>query len=79
MKRLTLMLAAIAGIAAISCESSQASLAARREYVSWIAFCAARGYQANSRTYTVTNEYLHTWCGTYDEQQALINAGIQPY
>lgn len=56
-----------------------AALNARREYVSWMAFCASRGYNANHHTFDVTNEYLDTWCGSVDEEEAFIKAGVEPY
>lgn len=50
-----------------------------RGEISWAAFCAARGYQLDDNTYMATNEYLDTWCGSVEEENAFINAGVKPY
>lgn len=47
--------------------------------ISWSLFCAARGYDTNDLTYPTYNEYLDTWCGSVEEENALINAGVEPY
>lgn len=52
---------------------------AMREDASWNAFCDARGYDRNDDTYPVINEYVDTWCGSADEEAALIAAGVEPY
>lgn len=51
----------------------------QRYYISWISFCANRGYNINDCTYQATNEYLDTWCGSTEEEQAFIKAGVEPY
>ncbi len=61
------------------CTSNKAALDQLRADVSWSAFCAARGYDINDNTYTAVNEYLDTWCGSVDEESALIEAGVEPY
>lgn len=50
-----------------------------RGEISWNAFCDARGYDRNDNTYTAVNEYLDTWCGSVEEETALIEAGVEPY
>lgn len=50
-----------------------------RGELSWKAFCAARGYDFNDNTYPAINEYLDTWCGSAEEEQVFINAGVKPY
>ena len=78
MKKIILTLAVAAMLT--SCTTSkQATTDEQRNYISWIAFCANRGYDINDNTYQATNEYLDTWCGSVDEEQAFINAGIEPY
>lgn len=62
-----------------SCTTNKAALEEQRSYISWVAFCANRGYNINDNTYQATNEYLDTWCGSVEEEQAFINAGVEPY
>lgn len=51
-----------------------------RQYeISWAAFCRAHGYQINNSSYQVNNEYLDTWCGSVEEENALRKAGLNPY
>lgn len=50
-----------------------------RGEISWNAFCDARGYDRNDNTYTAVNEYLDTWCGSVEEENAFIKAGVEPY
>lgn len=50
-----------------------------RSEISWSAFCEARGYDINDNTYLTVNEYLDAWCGSVEEEEALINAGVEPY
>lgn len=71
---LTIVAATISG-----CKSSPAALESRRAEISWSAFCAARGYDLNDNTYPTLNEYLDTWCGSAEEDAALIKAGVKPY
>lgn len=72
---LTLVIAA----ALTGCSSTQTALDRQRAQTSWAAFCAARGYDRNDNTWQVTNEYLDTWCGSVDEENAFIAAGVEPY
>lgn len=78
MKKVTITIAIVAALLS-GCTSSQTALNNRRAEISWAAFCAARGYDLNDNTYQATNEYLDTWCGSADEEAALINAGVKPY
>lgn len=50
-----------------------------RGYISWVAFCASRGYSIDDHTFPATNEYLDTWCGSTEEEEAFIKAGVEPY
>lgn len=77
MKRIILTLAIVAALT--SCKSQQAMLDQRRAEISWNAFCDAHGYDRNDNTYQTTNEYLDTWCGSVNEEAALIAAGVEPY
>lgn len=77
MKKLILILT-VAGIST-SCHTSQGTLEERRADISWAAFCAARGYNPDDNTYMTINEYLDTWCGSAEEEQAFINAGVKTY
>lgn len=78
MKKVTIILAIVAALLT-GCTTSEQALQDRRNYVSWTAFCANRGYNINDNTYPAINEYLDTWCGSVEEEQAFINAGIKPY
>lgn len=50
-----------------------------RGEISWNAFCDARGYDRNDNTYSAVNEYLDAWCGSVEEEAALVEAGVEPY
>ncbi|QCD39445.1 MULTISPECIES: hypothetical protein [Bacteroidales] len=78
MKKVTITLALVAALLT-GCKSNKVALEQLRADVSWSAFCAARGYDINDNTYPVINEYLDTWCGSVDEEAALIEAGVEPY
>lgn len=47
--------------------------------ISWALFCEARGYDPTADAPRQYNEYLDGWCGSAEEEEALINAGIRPY
>ena len=72
---------ALATILLTGCSTSKkaALLEEHRNYVSWIAFCATRGHNYNDLSYSTTNEYLDTWCGSVEEEAAFIKAGVEPY
>lgn len=38
---------------------------------SWIAFCTCRNYDVATTDSEIINEYLDTWCGSVEEEQAL--------
>ncbi len=76
MKRIVLAIAIAAALT--GCKSSQQALDERRAEISWSAFCANRGYNIDDNTYQATNEYLDTWCGSVDEENAFIKAGVEP-
>lgn len=78
MKKVTITLTLVAALLT-GCKSNKVALEQLRADVSWSAFCAARGYDINDNTYPVINEYLDTWCGSVDEEAALIEAGVEPY
>ncbi len=78
MKKVTITLTLVA-VLLTGCKSNKVALEQLRADVSWSAFCAARGYDINDNTYPVINEYLDTWCGSVDEEAALIEAGVEPY
>lgn len=77
MKKLAFALILVAALT--GCKSQRVTLEERRAEVSWSAFCAARGYDINDNTRQAVNEYLDTWCGSSDEEAALIAAGVKPY
>ncbi|MBD5267965.1 MAG: hypothetical protein HDS41_07325 [Bacteroides sp.] len=51
----------------------------KRHEISWNAFCDARGYDRSDNTYATVNEYLDTWCGSAEEENAFIKAHVKPY
>lgn len=56
------------------CRSQQAALPAATDCASWSAFCADRGYNpADRRNRDAVEEYLDTWRGSAQEEQALAN------
>lgn len=61
------------------CTSNKVALENLRGEISWNAFCDARGYDRTDNTYSAVNECLDTWCGSVDEEAALIEAGVEPY
>lgn len=61
------------------CSSNKVALDNLRGEISWNAFCDARGYDRNDNTYLTMNEYLDTWCGSVEEEDAFIKAGVEPY
>lgn len=46
-------------------------------YTSWDAFCDARGYDRDTNSDFAVNEYLDTWRGSVDEDEALARAGVE--
>lgn len=44
---------------------------------SWSAFCATRGHDRNDTASAIVDEYLDTWCGSVEEEKALIKAGVE--
>lgn len=38
---------------------------------SWRAFCSSRNYDVATQDSEIVNEYLDTWCGSVEEEQAL--------
>lgn len=80
MKKVTITLALVAALLS-GCPTSKLAKVSDDELgkISWTAFCAARGYDLNDHTFPAINEYLDTWCGTVEEEQAFINASVEPY
>lgn len=75
-----IIIIAIAGVAILTgCSSNKTTLNEQRSNISWIAFCARRGNNINDNTYQATNEYLDTWCGSVEEENAFIKAGVKLY
>ena len=59
--------------------TSEAQLSELRNQVSWQAFCEATGHATDDNTFATLNEWMDGWIGSAAEEQAFINAGIQPY
>ena len=76
-----IILIALSVAALTACTSTKLASVSDNERgeISWNAFCDARGYDRTDNTYTAVNEYLDTWCGSVDEEAALIEAGVEPY
>lgn len=79
MKKTIIALALIAAAALSGCKTNKVALDELRAEVSWNAFCDARGYDRNDNTFATVNEYLDAWCGSVEEEEALIKAGVEPY
>lgn len=78
MKTTATILIILAAILA-GCSSLRSVSDSDRGEISWALFCEARGYDPVSDTPLQYNEYLDSWCGSAEEEQAFINAGIRPY
>ena len=76
MKKATIILALVAATLTGCTTSKQATTDEQRNYISWIAFCANRGYNINDNTFPAVNEDLDTWV---EEEKAFISAGVEPY
>jgi len=80
MKKATFILALAAALLTGCTSSKLASVSDDvRGEISWNAFCDVHGYVRNDNTYTTVNEYLDAWCGSVEEENAFIKAGIEPY
>lgn len=40
--------------------------------------CKSNRVALDDNTYTATNEYLDTWCGSEEEEEAFIKLGVEP-
>lgn len=78
MKKATIIIAIAVTAILTGCKSSKAVLDERRAEISWSAFCATHGYDLNDNTCTTVNEYLDAWCGSVEEENAFIKAGVEP-
>lgn len=47
-----------------------------RSELSWATFCATRGHHIDDRTPSTINEYLDSWVGSAQEEEAFANAGL---
>ena len=47
--------------------------------ISWTEFCRVNGYDPDDNSADIVAEYLDTWAGSADEEQALSRLGIQKY
>lgn len=79
MKKHMILLCIAASILAGCATARTASVSDKmRCEISWNAFCDDRGYDHNDNTSPTVNEYLDTWCGSVNEENALIKAGVKP-
>lgn len=80
MKKYIILIALSAAVLTGCTSTKLASVSdTERGEISWNAFCDARGYDRNDNTYATVNEYLDAWCGSVEEENAFINAGVEPY
>lgn len=75
MKKIVFIIAILSTLLA-SCKTmnpeSNIVIPAREEtHPSWGKFCEARHYDINTTDSEIINEYLDTWCGSAEEEQAL--------
>lgn len=81
MKQATIIISIAVAMLMAGCSSSKLAVVSDedRNEISWNAFCDAHGYNRNDNTYLVVNEYLDAWCGSVAEENAFIEAGVEPY
>lgn len=79
--RLSLLGFGIAGLMATACLMKPAttnnSESLTSEEISWIEFCKARGYDVRDERDEIINEFLDTWVGSVEEEQAFNNLPAQ--
>ena len=78
MKKATIIIAIAVAAILTGCTTVKNTTDEQRDYISWVAFCANRNYNINDNTGEVINEYLDTWCGSVEEEEAFIANGIEP-
>lgn len=74
--KITTITLALASILLASCKTTTLEanivIPAREDtHPSWGKFCEARHYDINTTDSEIINEYLDTWCGSAEEEQAL--------
>lgn len=78
--RLSVLGFSIAGLMAVACLMSSGTkelpAALTPEEISWVEFCKHHGYDIHTEDDEIINEYLDTWCGSTDEEEALTRQGI---
>lgn len=77
MKKATLIII----VAALSaCSSTRNLLPDRTDYdLSWSLFCDAHGYDVADRDNSqACDEYLDTWRGSAEEEEALLKSNVEP-
>lgn len=77
----TAILIILAAAAMACCASAKiaSSATADPDEISWNAFCDARGYNRDSGSSLIVNEFLDAWRGSAAEEDAFIAAGVEPY
>lgn len=74
MKKATVILALAAILTGCA---ATAEIPAREDRdLSWQAFCASRGYDPHAEDTDAYDEYLDTWCGSTEEEQAMAKANL---
>ena len=48
------------------------------EEISWIEFCRDRGYDVDDNSEETVNEFLDTWRGSTEEEEALLIQCMEP-
>lgn len=56
--------------------NQEAPSALTPEEISWIEFCKARGYDIHNATQQMEIEFLDTWVGSVEEEEALTRNGV---
>lgn len=75
MKKITITLTIMAAVLT-GCTSTKSTVEPLE--LSWTAFCAARGYDAETNEDDIVNEYLDTWRGSVEEEEVFIANGVEP-
>ncbi len=47
------------------------------EEISWVEFCKAKGYSIHTQDEEIINEFIFTWRGSAEEEEALSHNGAQ--
>lgn len=75
--RLSVFALCISGLTTIACfltsKTKQLPSYLTQEEISWVEFCKTRGYDTQDKNEEIINEFLDTWVGSVEEEQAFNN------